>query len=387
MGEKIMALANDIIQGAVSNISKSGPAQTVGDALSAYKMTQDLQTQQENLKMAKDKNEQEKANWVVGSLVNIAKLGGNSQRIALDTFGKRMQQAYPGYNQDFVKMFKEDEDFRRNVAQQAAGVLTRGAIKSPEQAQLVYDYLHMSSEDVAQTFEKMGQDQAHIQASQAQAAGFAQRASAQQDNGTQAALDKFTKDSKLPSLEDLGKKLDRDTVMLRQTDAKHPITYQSVHEVLQNIATVLGNGTISDARVNAISPKLGDEVSAKLKSFISNDPNQPADKDLVDYANHLVGRLNNAVGADVVARAKTIGAGKDKDLFHNPNIAEATKRKLNFYEKGSWRSDYGASETPLAQQQQQASQPVSYGQTPKEIEDAYQQYLAQKAHEAANGRR
>lgn len=376
-----MALYNDIIQGAVQNISTNGPASTVGDALGAYKMATDLQNGQAELKMKQEKNEQDKANWVVGSLVNIAKLGGKAQGIAIDTFGKRMQQAYPGYNQDFVKLFKEDEDFRRNVASQSASLITRGAIQTPEQAKMVYDYLHMSNEDVVQQFDKMGQEQAKVQAAQLSAQALGQRAQNMQDNSTLAATKAFDTNSKLPNLMDLGRKLDRDTEMLAVRDPKHPVTYTAVHEVLQNIATVLGNGAISDARVKSISPHLGDEVSAKIQTFLNNDPNQPADPDLVEYTKHLVGRLNRAVDGDVIAQAKVIGAGKDADLFNNKNIAVANKRKEDYFTTRKWRTDYsqvGGGEAPP---------PVSYGMTPKEIEENYQQYLAQKAHEAANGRR
>lgn len=333
-----MPLIDDVMQ--ANPITQNGASQTVGDAIGAYGAVQKLQQDRQQFEMKKQENEMNKAQWLNSQIIAIGRQPeGAARNLMLQGFARQLPTIIPGANPDIPKLFEKDPEMLRKGVE-AAKLFQDNRQFDP--AALNSFFTQMTPEAI-DTLNKNAADIAKIKA--AQLGGQAMRAQTMQDNSTMAALDKFQKDPKLPALEDLGKKLDRDSIMLKQTDPSHPVTYQTAHEVLQNIATVLGNGTLSDARVNSISPHLGDEVNARIKTLLGNDPNQAADPRLIGYVSHIVDRLNNAVGADVVARARTIGNSKDNQFFHNPNIAAASKAKQQFYEAGKWRSDYSA---PLA---------------------------------------
>ena len=139
-----------------------------------------------------------------------------------------------------------------------------------------------------------------------------------QDNAVQAAGDKFDKDPNINKLVPMGQSLGRDLKTIAHNSKEHPVTYQILHESLMNVAAVLGAGSLSDSRVNSITPHVSDETRSKIEQFFSSNPNVAADQKYVDYVRGLVTRLHGAVRSDISDRAEQIGNARDASLFHTP---------------------------------------------------------------------
>lgn len=345
-----MPLANDIIQNANQSIGDAG--QSGNTALQAYHIAATAEHARQELDMEKQNQDMNKATWVMNGLSSLAKVPPGSQSIAAASFTKQLQQLYPDANPDVMTALQKDDDFRQQAIRAASvGVqqMTGGRV-SAQGAQSVAGLFRGDLGGAANQFDHIIQADAMTQAAVNKSQGMNARVGAMQDNTVESALDKFDKDPNLMKLTPMGQSLGRDFATLNSATPDHPLTYQTLHENLMNVANVLGSGSLSDSRVNSITPHVSDEVQKQIESYFSSDPNKPADPKMVDYVKNLVGRLNTAVGSDVADRANTIANSRDSDLFNNPNISKAVQRKAKIYTSGAWRSTASGGTAPPTSQ-------------------------------------
>ncbi len=323
------SLADSVIQTAQQ--TNADATHTVGDAMQAYHIASSAENARQQLTIQQQENERNKSNWVTSQLQAGAKLPPSSQKIWAAGFSDNLGKLYPNAHPDVLSAIQKDSEFVKGLAATVAPSLqenpsiTKGVFGSD----LATLQGHVSSRQ---------QEMAMISAAQLKQQAFNGRNENTQDNTLLAVGDKF--DKPLSPMVDLGNKLDRDKEMLKQTDPKFPVTYQAVHEVLQNIATVLGNGSISDARVTSITPQLGDETLKKIDAKIFSDPNLPASPKLVAYAQHIVNRLNGSIDQSVTSGAGRIHSSS-AGAFHNPAIKGMFDNKANYYQTGKWRIGAG----------------------------------------------
>jgi len=335
-----MSLADSVIQTANQGISDQG--HTAADALNAYHVASSAENARQELEMEKSNHEMNKANWTLNSLASLGKMSPELQQIAAPGISKQISQMYPNANPDILTALQKDHDFRLKAFQAAAPLVSGGGVQTSDGAASIANLFGGDLVSANQTLEHIGQQRATVAAAQLKNQALEGRVGAMQDNATQAAADKFDKDPNIQKLVPMGQSLGRDAKTLQNNDPKHPVTYQTLHESLMNVANVLGSGSLSDSRVNSITPSVSDEMKAKIESFMQNNPNQAADPKYVDYVQHLVGRLNQAINADVADRAHAVFQGRDAGLFHNPGIGAAMKAKHQEYTSGAWRNQISA---------------------------------------------
>ncbi len=380
-----MAYASEQVAQAAQESVKEG-GQTVGNALQAYHMAATTENARQELEMQKQNQELNKAKWMSDQVDKVSRMEpGKTQNILLDSLKKHAVQIYPGTNPDNFDVLKDKPELipvlQDTLTRYANGQDLKGS-DFPNLATIMQSH----SADFNSMLEKSRQEKMNMLGNQLKANAMGGRVEVQQDNSTAAAFDKFTKDTQLPKLEGLGHKLDRDTLTLKQEDSKHPVSYQTVHEILMNVASVLADGQLSDTRVASITPHLGDEVLTQLKTYASNDPNQPADPKLLDYTSHLINRLNAAVGQDVTSRAANIGSARGPEFFHNPAIAKANSQMVDYYGTNKWRANYarqGAVAPPSPEQAATPPPPVNYGRSLEDIDKNWKIFQAEEAHKKA----
>lgn len=322
-------LSESMYQGAQDSTSQAG--HSVGDAVNAFHIAATAEHAKQELDMEKEKQQINKATWVAQQYDKIGRVTGPAQGLMIDSFGKQMQQIQPGFDPSTLDVLKKDPDLVRTMAWTAGRELSKGSLTKEGSDALLS--MHGDLDNYMTHATKLGEMKSQVEAAQMKASSFQGRIENAQDTAVQQAADKFDKDPNLLKLVPMGQTLGRDLKTL--SDPKK-VTYQTLHESLMNVANVLGGGSLSDARVGSITPKVSDEITAKINQFFSNDPMKAADPRYIKYVQDLVVRLHGAVKADVSDRADTIYSGRDSDLFHNPNLAEIGKRKLQHYKSGAW---------------------------------------------------
>jgi len=380
-------LAESVISGAQNAAGDVG--KSVGDAVTAYHVAATAEHARQELEMEKQNQQMNKANFIMQGITKASTLTGPLQKQYIQSFAGQWKRMDPNADTAGLESLKMDPEAMQKYIGAMHTLASTGNVTNADQA----DYISRSGslEGVQKMIDDHENHVAMIESSRLKAQSLEGRVLNGQDQLTQGMLDKWTHDPKLPNLIDLGNKLDRDHQMLTTNDPNFPVTYQAVHEVISNIATVLGNGTASDTSRREITPMLGDEKIKALETAVTNNPNKPASPELVKFALHMTDRLNSSLDNQVAARSAQIANSRDiTGMFHNPAMRAAAQSQHAYYKSRQWRVQQALGEQAAAPQPQapQAAVPpasISYGSTPKEIEANYQQFLAQKAHQTAAG--
>lgn len=152
------------------------------------------------------------------------------------------------------------------------------------------------------------------------------------DQAANAGL-KVDNDATIKKLVDQGQRIDRDLLTLKS----HPSVF-TLNEIAQSIPPLLGAGAIaSDFKVKEINPKTIEGELAKLKSYISSNPDQPAPDGSIKFFTGILDRLNGAVSRQAKARANVLGKDARLKYANNPRAAQVLENKVQSYAKDEWR--------------------------------------------------
>jgi len=337
--------------------AQTASGHTVGNAIEAYTLAQDTQMKRQKLEQEKQQNELNKANWLNSQIVNIGRQPeGAARDLMLKSFSNQLPSVVPGANPDITELFKRDPEMLRKATEAAQHYMQNQSFDPTA----LNAFFSMSTPEAIDAMNKNAENIAKIKAQQMGAQQV--KAQNQQDAQVTGVLSKWDAHPQLQKLVGLGNKLDNDLTLLSTHDPKHPVTYQAVHEVIQNIATVLGNGTVSDSRVNSISPETGGELANRIATFAADDPNRPASPEIIRFAKSMTERLNNNITQQVSSTSRQIGSARtNAALFHNPIIAQAAQEKMQYFDKGQWRM--AAQGAPAEQAQAPAAGAPTEGAT------------------------
>lgn len=371
-------LAESVISGAQQQAQDSG--KTVGDAMQAYHIASTAEHARQELDMEKEKQQVAKSQFILDGISKANALTGPMQTEYIKNFSKSWQSMDPTADTSGIQtLIKSPEDLRNYLgAMKTLG--DTGGVGSPQQAQ--YLWQSGSLEGVQKVLSDYEQHKAMVSAAQQKSEGQNIRGQTMQDNAVQTAGDKFDKDPNINKLLPMGQSLGRDLKTLTHNSKDHPVTYQTLHESLMNVANVLGGGSLSDSRVNSITPHVSDEMRAKVEQYFTDNPNKAADPKYVDYVQNLVSRLHGAVKADVGDRADQIAAGRNPALFHTPGIGEMVKTKHEYYKNGDWLGNQeAAASAPAAGKfaPDVAAYAAKYGITPEAAQKLKDNYSAKQA--------
>lgn len=325
-------LSEMIIQGAEKNNDAIG--HSVGDAIQAYHTVSSAENARQELEMEKSNHEMNKANFVLQGLSKANSLTGPMQKEYIKSFGAQWQRMDPSADVTGLQTLVKSDGDLRNYLAAAKQLSDTGGITNNDQA--AYLAKAGSLEGVQKMLDDYENHKAMVEAARLKAESYNGRVNVQQDNSVMMAGDKFDKDPNLQKLLPMGQSLGRDLRTLSHNSKDAPVTYQTLHESLMNVASVLGAGALSDARVNSITPHVSDEMRSKIEQFFGDDPNRAADPKYVDYVRNLVTRLHGAVKSDVGDRADQIGSGRDASLYHNPAVGKAIQQKHDYLKSGAW---------------------------------------------------
>lgn len=110
-----------------------------------------------------------------------------------------------------------------------------------------------------------------------------------------------------------------------------------LNEVAQDFSAAMsGKAASSDFKLKEISSKTMGTELAKIKTFVSNNPDQPAPQEMVDFWRKFGDRLDGAYHRQIGARAQTLGQEASTVYSKNPDAVEAVKGIVKSYKNGSW---------------------------------------------------
>lgn len=385
-------LAENVMSGAQEAQNQQG--QTMGTAVQAYQTQQSLEINKQKLAMDQQKNEQDKATNFMGQMNTLAGMPPEVRKTVLPGMTKTWQQMYPDMDVNFPKELA-DPNYGNQIMQTASRafqLMREGHDPGPDGYKAINAIPGQTSEQRWAGIQKAQEDYTKIQV--AKNSPQLVKAQNQQDALAEQVASKFDQHPALTLLTGMGNKLDNDKSLLTSSGPDHPVTNQAVNEVIRNIATVLGNGTVSDSSTDSISTHLKSADAAKLQAYATDNPNIPASPELIKFGLNMVNRLNTNVGNQVVAKTNQIAQSRENAaFFHNPTLAALAKNKADFYRQGKWRAGYsdGQAPTQAAQTPTSAAAPVAsaptnpYGNSEKEIKANYDAYLATQAHKDAGG--
>lgn len=338
-------LAESVIQGAQQTADKAG---TVGDAVQAYHIAATAEHARQELDMEKQKQDMNKANWILGGINKAATLVGPIQKGYMKNFADQWKRMDPTADTSGLESLTNSPDDLRGYLASAKEMADRGGVSEDHQAAYVKGM--GSYEGVQKAIDDYANHRAMIQAAQTKAEGMNLRGQVMAANAAQTAGDKFDKDPNLNKLLPMGQALGRDLSTISHNSSDHPVTYQTLHESLMNVANVLGSGSLSDSRVNSITPHINDETRSKIEQFFGDDPNRAASPEYVNYVRNLVTRLHGAVKNDVTDRADQIASGRDTIAAAAvPGVSEVTKAKHDYYRNGQWLANQAKAAAPQNQ--------------------------------------
>lgn len=376
---------------------------TAGDAINAYHIAATAEHARQELDMEKQKQEINKGNYVLGGITKASTMAGPLQKTYLKQFSDQWQKMDPNADTSGLQSIVNSPEDLQHYLDAAGTMLKTGGVQNPDQA--AYIAKMGSAEGATALMNDHAKYQAEVLAGQARAAAMNGRNETMQDNAVSTAVNKLHES--VAPIRNNAYQLDRALGNLEpRPSQKDPTKMQLPSWIEGNIAlqdinsSMMGNKGGSDTSRAELQSPSGKKELGNIMAGIQSNPNQPMNQATYDFIKGLGARLQGHLNNQAASTIQAHMTGIDGNTYHNPQLAPTLNKVANIYKTGQWRTlgldgvpggganSASAAPQPAAALTQQAATPpppVSYGATPKDIDDNYDKFLAKEAHKTAGG--
>lgn len=331
--------------------------------------------------MKKQQAEEGKANWLNSQIVAIGRQPeGAARDLMIKGFARQAPQVFPGFNQDIPEMMKKDPQFAQDAVV-AAKHFSEGGQFDPKGLNA---WTTMSTPEAIDMAKHAREGIDKIRA--AQLGGQAMRAANMQDNTVFNQVKGLRDNPSVKTGIAKGQAFDTDMDQLNNKP-----NWQTYQEAFMNYANSLTGmkGVISDAKLHEMQSALRGPTQGKWSTFATDNPGaagNEASPEAVAWLKGKIGEVSRVNDVQIGSAARR-HANVNGKYINNQKAIGALNDEAKQYQGGGWRmiegSGRSADQLYSPPGASNAAPPVSYGATPKEIEQNYQAYLAQKAHQQA----
>lgn len=375
------SLAENVMSGAQEAQNQTG--QTVGNAMEAYKIANSLEQSKQKLQLEKDQNEQAKATTFLGQMNSLAGMPDSVRKSVMPGMLDSWKKMYPEMDVNFPKEMM-DPNYSTQITQAAARafkLMREGRDPGPEGYAAINAIPGLSSEQRWAGVQKSQEDYTNVV--KAQIGGQAIKAQTGQDNQASMAVDRVLKDSPLNSMIQRTQGANR---ILGQLDevrsGKMVDTYQFLNDINTEYVNLLTG--VNGSALGKLERTEYTTFQGKLANYMQQakaDPQSINSPKILAQIETGVKSLQHTYAREIDKRADLLKRG----FPHNPFAQQQLMQTI-----GDMKQQYGsqsiASPSVTATPSAPATpEPVSYGATPKEIEENYAKYKAAQAHKQAGG--
>jgi len=151
-----------------------------------------------------------------------------------------------------------------------------------------------------------------------------------------AAADKIHNDTILKQSTNQMQNVDKASKLLSGTPA-----WIAINEAMQDLSTAMNpKSGGSDHKLKQLEIDNFDKKLAEYAAYSTKNPDQPANREVVDFVKHFADRLDKTYREQITARAKLLGKKETAFAKNNPEASHQINEAVKSYTSGTaWRAN------------------------------------------------